>query len=80
MELSRKPYVIAKGTVAYLSQRGYYGYFYKDLDKEISFEVDMAGEELTDWKNEPGWKAILLKYPILDKYKERPCNVVWVKE
>ena len=78
--MSRRPYVIPKGTVAYLSERGYYGYFYRDVDKEITFQTDMVGEELTDWNNQPGWKAVLLHYPLLKEYKERPCNVVWVKE
>ena len=82
MELLRNNTIIPKNTEAYLSTTGYYGYYYRDRDVKgrIYFTEDVLGQCLTDWKNEQGWKAVLLSPEILNKYPSRPCNVVWVKE
>tara|TARA_B100000029_G_scaffold510349_2_gene601592 strand:- start:809 stop:1033 length:225 start_codon:yes stop_codon:yes gene_type:complete len=72
--------IISKNTEAFLSTEGYYGYYYRDSTKRIVFEKDVEGNELTHWRNEKGWKAILLRPENLDQYPNRPCNVVWIKE
>lgn len=77
----REDTIIPKNTEAYLSTTGYYGYYYRDRETErIAFVKDVRGQHLTNWKNEDGWKAILLRPEVLNQHPNRPCNVVWVKE
>ena len=80
--MSRRYYIIEADSEVSLSEPGYYGYYYRSRKEQdtISFHEDVMGEELTHWTNEAGYKAILLDSDLLSKYKNRPCNVVWVKE
>lgn len=68
-------------TPFFLSEKGYYGYHYLDSSKKYFLSKEILAKPLT-WKSGFGseWKAFLLPHEALSTYKNRSCNVIWVKE
>ena len=77
---------IKKGTVVFLSEIGYYNYYYRSSNCFIAQE-DIPIKRIAVEYSEPGkkekpsqWQAIVLYPENLTNYPDRDANLVWVKK
>ena len=72
--------IIKKGTVVYLSQLGYYNFYYKDDAKSFIAKQDIHPvREFMSWINYEGFSAYVLKPEDLKNNPKRVCNLIWVR-
>lgn len=71
--------IIASGTKVYLSEVGYYDYFYMDINKHFIVEKEIIGKPIS-WISPKKWTPILIPPEELKAFPTRPCNVVWLED
>ena len=73
---------IKKGTEVFLSEKGYYNYYYVSKEFFIAKKDIPILRKASDYRSSmgPEWKAIVLLPEELQEYPNRQANLVWVKE
>lgn len=75
--------ILKKGTVVYLSEIGYYNYYYVNRDKPFTLDKDETVKILSNFRSgrpeEEGWNAYLMLPKSLEFFPNRPSNIVWIQ-
>lgn len=76
--------ILRKGTEVFLSEKGYYNYYYVNIEESFQLLSDVEVELLPKWTSArpptEQWQAYIMPWQKLSDYPNRPCNVIWVKQ